>query len=80
MSEVQKKVQTISGTISRISDVSTVHVSTKVTKMHPIYRKRYTLTRSYTAHNPGMTVKVGDPVTIKACRPISKTKSWVIAE
>jgi len=80
MSEVQKKIQTITGTVSRISNASTIKVSTKVTKMHPIYRKRFTLTRSYVAHNPGKDVKVGDPVTIQTCRPLSKTKHWVIAE
>ncbi len=42
--------------------------------------KRYTKKSSrYTAHKPGcMDVEVGDKVKIAECRPISKTKSFVL--
>ena len=72
--------QTITGTIVRMSNPSTIRITTKVTKLHPIYRKRYTLNREYTAHNPGLTLALGDMVTISPCRPISKTKRWIVAE
>ncbi|HWG90319.1 MAG TPA: 30S ribosomal protein S17 [Candidatus Thermoplasmatota archaeon] len=42
------------------------------------YEKR---TRRYSAHAPPcMPMKVGDEATIMECRPISKTKSFVVVE
>ena len=79
MSETtDKKVQSVRGTITKISSINTVRVESKVTKVHPIYRKRYTLTRHYVAHDPKGSAQVGEEVTIVSCRPISKQKHWVI--
>ena len=75
----QKQVQTIKATVTRLGTAKTVHVSTKITKVHPIYKKRYTRTRSYLVHDEEGSAKVGDEVTIVSCRPISKLKHWRIA-
>jgi len=77
MSE-QKHIQTIKGTIVKVSSQNTVKVMTKITKVHPLYHKRYSQKRTYTAHDPKGTATVGQEVIIASCRPISKTKSWVI--
>lgn len=69
---------TINGTVVKVSSTQTIRVSTKVTKVHPLYRKRYSQVRHYVAHDPNGTAKVGDAVTIVACRPISKTKHWIV--
>ena len=74
----KKHQQIIRGTIDRISGNETVRIITKVTKVHPLYRKRYTQVKHYLAHNPANTAKVGDAVTIVGCKPISKLKQWVI--
>jgi len=74
----EKTLQTITGTIVKVSSTQTVKVATKVTKVHPLYRKRYSLTKQYTAHDEAGTAKVGDIVTIIPCRPVSKTKRWAI--
>ena len=73
-----KNLQPITGIIVRVSNSSTVHVATKVTKVHPLYRKRYSQVKTYVAHDPSGTAKVDDQVTIVMCRPISKTKHWTI--
>ncbi len=44
------------------------------------YQKFMTLSKRYKVHNPGNTKKVGETVTIESCRPISKHKSFKIAE
>lgn len=73
------QVQQLRGTVSRISTTQTIRVSIKVTKVHPLYRKRYSQVKHVIAHDPEGKKKVGEEVTITACRPISKTKHWVVA-
>ena len=70
--------QEITGTVIKANTAQTVRVQTKVTKVHPLYRKRYSLLKRYTAHDAAGTAKVGDLVTIVACAPISKTKRFAI--
>ena len=72
------QIQSITGTIIKVGSAQTVRVQTKVTKVHPLYRKRYSLLKRYTAHDEAGTAKVGDVVTIVGCAPISKTKRWAI--
>jgi small subunit ribosomal protein S17 len=74
------KIQAVTGTITKLCSQNTIKVSTKVTKIHPIYRKRYTLARHYLAHNSNLEAKIGDIVTIVTCRPISKLKHWTVLE
>jgi small subunit ribosomal protein S17 len=49
--------------------------------MHPIYKKFIKRTKKYMAHDETDTLKTGDSVRIRECRPISKRKRWeVLAE
>lgn len=59
-----------------MTDTATVEVSRYV--KHPKYKKFQTKTKKFLVHDPGNTVEVGDKVTIVACRPISKLKSFKI--
>ena len=72
-------VQTVRGTVVKVSSAQTVRVASKMTKVHPIYKKRYTRTRYFLVHDEQSQAKVGDEVTITPCRPISKNKQWRIA-
>lgn len=45
---------------------------------HPKYKKYLKKTSKFTVHNPGNTAKEGDKVTIRSCRPLSKTKHFEI--
>jgi small subunit ribosomal protein S17 len=48
---------------------------------HPMYKKIIRRSKKYAAHDETNRCKVGDVVTIRECRPISKNKSWeVIAD
>ena len=47
-------------------------------KEHPIYRKRYTVTKRYKAHDENKEYKVGDKVIIEEMRPLSKDKRWKV--
>lgn len=47
----------------------------------PVMKKTIRRSKRYHAHDADNAYKVGDAVSIRECRPISKTKSWeVIAE
>lgn len=44
----------------------------------PKYGKYYTISKKYKAHNEDAGVKVGDTVTIRECRPLSKDKHFEV--
>ena len=58
----------------------TITVSIASRETHPLYRKQYTKTRKYTAHDENNEAGVGDKVEIVACRPYSKTVSYKLAK
>jgi len=45
---------------------------------HPIYGKFITRTTKLHVHDEANVCKEGDIVTIRECRPLSKTKSWTL--
>lgn len=45
---------------------------------HPKYKKYIKKTSRFAVHNPGNAAKEGDKVTIRSCRPLSKTKHFEI--
>jgi small subunit ribosomal protein S17 len=45
---------------------------------HPQYKKIIRRAKRYAAHDPENTFKVGDTISIRECRPISKTKTWEV--
>jgi small subunit ribosomal protein S17 len=62
---------------SAMKDTVTVSVSRYV--KHPKYKKYQRKNKKYLVHNPGNSAEVGDRVTIRETRPISKLKHFVIA-
>ncbi|MDE1925049.1 MAG: 30S ribosomal protein S17 [Patescibacteria group bacterium] len=63
-------------TSDKMQNTAVVAVSRYV--KHPKYKKYMKITKKYHAHNPGNLAKEGDSVTIRSCRPLSKTKSFEI--
>jgi small subunit ribosomal protein S17 len=61
-----------------INDVADKTVSVLVRKksMHSLYKKYFTKSFKYLAHDPDNSCKVGDLVRIEECRPMSKRKNW----
>ena len=68
--------QTLIGTVSSDKRDKTITVSIANRETHPLYRKQYTKTRKYTAHDEKNEAHVGDRVEIVACRPFSKTVTY----
>lgn len=68
--------KTIIGLVSSDKRDKTITVSVASRETHPLYRKQYTKTRKYTAHDEKNEAKVGDKVEIAECRPFSKTVNY----
>lgn len=62
------------------SDVrdKTITITVTSREAHPLYGKRFTRRHKYTAHDPENEAQLGDKVTIREVRPISKTKSFTL--
>lgn len=58
----------------------TVVVKVDRLKIHPIYRKKYKVSKKYKAHDEENKFKEGDKVMIVEVKPISKDKKWVARE
>ena len=61
---------------SAMKDTATVMVERYV--MHPKYKKYQRKSVKFLAHDEGNTAQIGDKVTIKETRPISKRKHFII--
>jgi len=54
----------------------TIVVRVDTVKIHPKYRKRYTVSKKYKVHDEKEQFKIDDKVTFIECRPLSKEKRW----
>jgi len=63
-----------------VSDKTDKTVTVKVERrvMHPLYKKFIRRSKKYACHDEDNTHKVGDVVSIRECRPISKRKRWEV--
>ena len=68
--------KTLTGIVTSDSRDKTIPVTVTSRETHPIYKKQYTITRKYQAHDPKNEAGKGDKVQISEIRPVSKTKSF----
>ena len=63
-----------------ISDKADKTITVKVERKvrHPLYGKIMKRTTKVHAHDESNVASTGDIVTVKECRPISKSKTWVL--
>ncbi len=72
--------RTLTGVVSSDKRDKTITVMITSRETHPIYKKQYTITRKYTAHDANNEAHEGDTVTLAETRPISKTNTWSLVE
>jgi small subunit ribosomal protein S17 len=65
----------LKGKVTSAKMEKTIVVSVDTKKTHPIYRKKYTVTAKFMAHNE-IGAKEGDFVIIEEAAPMSKNKRW----
>lgn len=75
---MEKTKETRVGKVVSANMDKTIVVLTETYKNHPLYKKRVKYSKKYKAHDEENKAKVGDTVKIVACRPLSKTKRYVL--
>lgn len=68
------------GVVSSDKMDKTVVVKVERTYRHPVYEKVITRFKKYYAHDESDSIKSGDKVLIKECRPYSKMKKWLVVK
>lgn len=68
----------LQGTVVSDKADKTVTVLVERRFKHPLYQKTIRRSKKYAAHDETNQYKEGDVVRIEECRPISKSKSWVV--
>ena len=78
MTEVAKNARTATGRVvsNKMDKTITVMVERRV--KHPVYGKYLTRSSKLHAHDGENECNVGDLVTVKETRPVSKTKTWAV--
>ena len=75
-----KVVRTLTGRVvsNKMDKTVTVLVERKV--KHPVIGKVVRRSKKYHAHDQNNECAEGDVVVIEECRPISRTKTWRVAQ
>ncbi len=78
MTENNKIVRTVSGRVVSNKMDKSVTVQVERFVKHPIYKKFVKTTSKVMAHDENNECNIGDLVTIKESRPLSKNKTWAL--
>lgn len=70
----------LQGTVVSTKCDKTIAVKVERRFRHPLYQKTVKRSAKYAAHDPNGKYKEGDEVKIIECRPISKTKTWIVLD
>jgi small subunit ribosomal protein S17 len=73
-----KKSKTLNGVVISDKMAKTIVVSVSRFVKHPKYGKYYQINKKYKAHDENNTYKIGDKVSIKETRPISRDKKFTV--
>ncbi|MGU3289325.1 30S ribosomal protein S17 [Acinetobacter radioresistens] len=76
----ENTVRTLTGKVVSDKMDKSIVVLIERRVQHPLYGKLIRRSTKLNAHDENNVAKLGDLVTIKESRPISKTKSWTLVE
>lgn len=70
--------RTVSGTVvsNKMDKTITVLIERRV--QHPVYGKVIRRSSKIHAHDEENACSIGDTVTVSECRPLSKSKTWML--
>lgn len=72
--------KTIVGIVTSNKTDKTIVVTAQTRKTHPLYKKQYTVTSKFMAHDETNQAQQGDKVSIIETRPISARKRFKLLE
>ena len=70
----------LTGIVTSNKSDKTVTVKIERKVKHPFYGKVIKRATQVHAHDENNIASIGDIVSVKECRPISKTKTWVLVQ
>jgi len=73
-------MRTKTGVITSAKMQKTVVVTVHRSVMHPLYGKRFRVSKKFLADTNGHDIGTGDEVVITECRPLSKRKCFRVTE
>ena len=76
----ESKTRTLQGKVISAKMDKSIVVAIERKVKHPLYGKFMKRTTKLHAHDETNQCAEGDVVSIKECRPLSKTKSWALVE
>jgi small subunit ribosomal protein S17 len=68
--------KSFTGIVSSDKGSKTIVVTVRTRKTHLIYKKQYSVSKKFMAHDEKQDAQVGDKVTIVETRPISRHKHF----
>lgn len=68
--------KSLTGTVSTNKGDKTIVVTVTTRKTHPLYKKQYTFSKKFMAHDEANEAQVGDRVVISETRPLSARKRF----
>ncbi|OGG54555.1 30S ribosomal protein S17 [Candidatus Kaiserbacteria bacterium RIFCSPHIGHO2_02_FULL_49_11] len=76
--ESQQKGKVLHGVVVSNKMKDTIVIEVAEYRQHPKYKKYFRRTKKYLAHDEGNTKQIGEKVSIRETRPLSKRKSFVV--
>ena len=77
---MENKAKIISAKVLKTAMDKSAVVSVERLVKHPVNGKYIKRSTKYHVHDENNKCAVGDVIKIKQCRPLSKTKTWVLVE
>jgi small subunit ribosomal protein S17 len=76
----EQKIRTVQGRVVSDKMDKTITVMIERTVKHPIYGKFIKRSTKLHAHDEANVCKEGDLVSVTECRPLSKSKTWMLVD
>lgn len=70
--------KTLTGVVSSDKGDKTIVVTVQTRKTHPLYKKKYSFSKKFMAHDEKNDAHVGDKVIIAETRPLSARKRFIL--
>ena len=70
----------LSGVVTSAKPDKTIVVIVQTRKTHPIYKKQYSVSKKFMAHDEKNEAREGDKVQITESRPLSARKRWTLTK
>ena len=72
--------KTLTGVVSSDKGDKTIVVTVATRKTHPLYKKQYTYSKKFMAHDEANEAQEGDKVTIAETKPLSARKRFTLVK